>query len=392
MSGISGIQIENILETRYDRHELISWWDQKLLARSRVIVAGAGALGNEVLKLLALIGVGSITVIDYDIVSPSNLARTILFRSSDIGRPKVEAAAEKIREINPNVNLTPIYGDLRFNLGLGDYCKTDLVFGCLDSINSRWALNRICQKANVEWIDGGISDFHGLVARYTPISGACYECNFTETTYARFNERYSCPFGLLSDQSENKIPTTAITSSIIAGLQVQQGLYSLHGENDQSLLPGERLMIYIKPFRMIRDILPYNPDCLAHYHLPPIINQIEGSSATSIYDAIQFARKQDPDIQDLVLPFDLLVSFICPKCETSTPVLRTREKVTQNESYCPQCSIMRSPNIVKQIGSTSPLASYSLSSLGIPPNEILTFCTSTGQEYYFQIGSSASIT
>ena len=73
------VEFQDIAESRYARQDLIDWWDQNKVAQARVIVAGAGALGNEVLKLLALIGVGQITLIDFDVVSRSNLARMILF-------------------------------------------------------------------------------------------------------------------------------------------------------------------------------------------------------------------------------------------------------------------------------------------------------------------------
>ena len=185
-------------EGRYDRHELISSWDQKRLTSASILVAGAGALGNETLKLMALLGAGHLQVIDYDLVSTSNLSRMVLFRQADIGRPKAEVAAERLREINPEIEVQTIQGDLRYDIGLGAFRKADIVLGCLDSVNSRWALNRNCMQAGVPWLDAGISDFHGQVAYFNPVRGACYECTFTETTHERFGRRYSCPYGLLS--------------------------------------------------------------------------------------------------------------------------------------------------------------------------------------------------
>ncbi|MDE2507058.1 MAG: ThiF family adenylyltransferase, partial [Planctomycetota bacterium] len=82
---------------RYGRLRLISWWRQDRLAASRVLVVGAGALGNEALKNLALVGVGAIHIVDFDVVEPSNLARSVFFRAADAGRPKAEVAAERAR-------------------------------------------------------------------------------------------------------------------------------------------------------------------------------------------------------------------------------------------------------------------------------------------------------
>ena len=90
---------------RYGRLRLIPWWRQERLAAARVLVVGAGALGNEVLKNLALLGVGTVYVIDLDDVEPSNLSRSVLFRAEDGGRPKAEVAAQRAGEINPEVDV-----------------------------------------------------------------------------------------------------------------------------------------------------------------------------------------------------------------------------------------------------------------------------------------------
>src|SRR5205807_2319186 len=125
---------------------------QQLLGQSRVMVAGAGAIGNEVIKLLALLGIGRILIVDFDRVEISNLTRSPLFRESDIGRPKAMAAAERAREINPDITVRSLQGDLRFDVGLGAYRAMDLVIGCLDSLDARLALNRACLRAGTPWL------------------------------------------------------------------------------------------------------------------------------------------------------------------------------------------------------------------------------------------------
>jgi ThiF family/Inner membrane component of T3SS, cytoplasmic domain len=90
-------------EGRFARFEAIEWWDQARLARARVLVVGAGALGNEVIKNLALLGVGHLAVTDMDRVELSNLSRSVLFRASDEGRPKAECAARAARGIFPDM-------------------------------------------------------------------------------------------------------------------------------------------------------------------------------------------------------------------------------------------------------------------------------------------------
>src|SRR6478672_1462126 len=97
---------------RYARLRLIGWWDQDRLRAAKVIVVGAGAIGNEVLKNLALLGIGHIWVIDFDRIENSNLARSVLFRAEDCGKSKASSAAEAMRSINPDVHITSIDGNV----------------------------------------------------------------------------------------------------------------------------------------------------------------------------------------------------------------------------------------------------------------------------------------
>src|SRR4051795_6504126 len=120
-------------DDRYSRLRLIPWWRQEKLAAARVLVVGAGALGNEVLKNLALVGIGTTFVIDLDSVEPSNLSRSVLFRAEDGGQPKAEVAARRAREINPEVSIVPRHGDVITEMGLGLFAAVDVVIGCLDN-------------------------------------------------------------------------------------------------------------------------------------------------------------------------------------------------------------------------------------------------------------------
>lgn len=380
------ITFEPLEEGRYDRQGLIGWWDQRRLSQTQVIVAGAGALGNEVLKLLALLGFGKVTVIDFDRVSRSNLARMVLFREGDIGRPKAEIAAKRVQELNPEIQACAVVGDLRFDLGLGDYRSASVVFGCLDSVEARWALNRKCRQAGVAWINGGISDYHGQVTSYHPQEGACYECTFTEETWERLGRRYSCPFGLRAVDAEPQIPTTAVTTSAIAALQVQEALLLLHGEPG-GLAPGERLSMYLKPYRFLKDTLPVNAECLAHMpELEPCWPLAGSTRSLTAAEMIRYVQGLAPDIQALELNFDLVQAFVCPSCGQVEGVLRPKEKVFQHEATCPDCGSLRTPEIVHTIFPDSPLAGRYLCELGLPEHEILEFRNPERDEsYYLQL-------
>src|SRR5262252_9438661 len=95
-------------EDRFSRLRLISWWDQEKLGAAKVLVVGAGALGNEILKNLALLGIARIVVADLDSIETSNLARSVLYRAADVGRRKADVAAEAVRNIFPQARVQPI--------------------------------------------------------------------------------------------------------------------------------------------------------------------------------------------------------------------------------------------------------------------------------------------
>src|SRR6266849_5081230 len=105
---MSGFLASPAAEDRFSRFSLIGWWDQEKLRAARVLVIGAGALGNEILKNMALLGFANTVVVDLDSIEASNLSRSILYRASDIGRRKADVAADAVRDIFPEARVHPI--------------------------------------------------------------------------------------------------------------------------------------------------------------------------------------------------------------------------------------------------------------------------------------------
>ena len=125
---------------------LLSWFKKDKVKNARVLVVGAGALGNEVVKDLALFGVGHVYVVDFDCIELSNLTRSVMFREDDAYNHsyKAEIVAKRAMEINPQIKVIPIVGNLFSEVGFGLYRMVDVVIGCLDSRIARYQLNRLC--------------------------------------------------------------------------------------------------------------------------------------------------------------------------------------------------------------------------------------------------------
>ena len=215
-------------EDRYSRLRLIPWWDQEKIQNARIMVVGAGALGNELVKNLTLLGVGNILILDMDSIESSNLTRSVLFRRSDVGRFKAEIAAERAIEINPDVNAVGIVANIIDDIGLGVFRRMDVVLGGLDNREARLAINQSCYKVNKPWIDGAIEVLNGFARVFVPGQGACYECTMTDMDWQLINKRKSCALLTHEQMAEGKIPTTPTSSSVIAGIQVQELLKLLH--------------------------------------------------------------------------------------------------------------------------------------------------------------------
>src|SRR5664280_1988475 len=263
--GVLTISLE---ESRYDRQERVSWWDQSLLSSAKVVVVGAGALGNEVVKNLALIGVGNILVFDIDTIEASNLARCVFFRPGDEGQPKAPVLAGGARELNPSVRIDGLVADIR-SFGTGLAMRADVLVGALDNREARLYCNRLAARTGSAWVDGAIEALTGVARVFTP-PDSCYECTLSDTDWEILAHRQSCRLLSRDDLLEGKVPTTATTSSIVAGVQAQEVVKLLHRgrEGVRPLASG----MYFDGANNDAYPLAYStdPQCMAHHRFDPM--------------------------------------------------------------------------------------------------------------------------
>jgi len=375
------------VEDRYSRHQLIAGWNQERISRGRVVVAGAGAIGNEVIKLLALVGVGQIAIIDFDQVEVSNLSRSLLFREIDIGRPKAEVAAERVRELNPQILVHPICGDLEFDIGLGVIRAADVVIGCLDSLNARLVLNRACLRTGTPWINGGIEVSVGEITLIHSCASPCYECGMSDDMWRRLGERFSCG-GMRASAPETVAPTTAVVASLTAGFLVHEALHVIHADDCGSkagLRCGQKITLNLDPYDVDVFTLSTNSECLAHCQtIDPEIRK-EVPDSTTVRDMLDWAESPDGIVE---LGFDLLTSLDCVLCGESEFICRPVGQCDDKMVYCRTCDAeTRALTTVNWIDSENPLAQVPLSEMSVPDHQVLSV-NSSGERRYFQLGGA----
>lgn len=372
------IHIPNLKKDRLGTFEFISWWEREKVQNAKVLVIGAGALGNEVIKNLSLMGIGNLFIVDFDKVEAANLSRSVLFRESDNNRSKAEVAAARAKSINPQVHVQYKNADVTTQLGLGLIRRMDVVIGCLDNREARLAVNRFCYWVNKPWVDGAIQELLGLVRVFVPGRGACYECTLTELALRDLSMRYSCPLLARQNILLGKVPTTPTIASIIGGMQSQEALKLI---NDMPVEPGK--VVHYNGMVNEMHTTAYSPrdDCESHWTYGEITELPARAERTTLADLLRIARADlGPDAM-IELDQELITSLRCPNCHTVEEILRPLSEVTFEAGHCPTCGVLRESTLTHIISGEEKFLHRTLASVGVPPLHILR--AHNGVEYRF---------
>jgi molybdopterin/thiamine biosynthesis adenylyltransferase len=226
---------------------------QEKLKKARVFIAGAGGLGSPALIYLAAAGVGAIRIVDSDAVELSNLNRQILHWTQDIGRPKVDSSAEKLRLLNPEVEIEPLHDRIRednLDTLISDF---DLILDAVDNLPTRYLLNKYAVTHNIPFIHGAVYGFEGRAMTIIPGQSACLMCLYRGVTLS------------------GKPPVIGVTPGVIACIQAAEAIKYITGIGQllqDRLLAYDGLNMKFTEVNVARD-----PDC-------PHCGQLSYSSGT----------------------------------------------------------------------------------------------------------------
>lgn len=274
---------------RYSRHLMlpeIGRQGQLALKRSRVLVVGAGGLGSPVSMYLAAAGVGTLGLVDFDVVDASNLHRQILYGASDVGRSKLEVAAERLLETNPHtrVVLHPVRID-RTNARelIAGY---DLIVDGTDNFPTRYLVNDACVLESKPNVYGSIFRFEGQVSLFWGAEGPCYRCLFAEPP----------PPELVPSCAEGGV--LGVLPGIIGCLQANEAIKFLTGIGDGML--GRLLLFDALRMRFHEVRLKKNPTCPVCSEEPTITELVDyeqfcgvGASASELADPVPNVAPKD---------------------------------------------------------------------------------------------------
>ena len=376
---------------------LLSWFKKDRVKNARVLVAGCGALGNEVVKNLALFGVGHIYVVDFDKIELSNLTRSVLFREEDAYNHayKAEIVAKRASEINPQIEVVPIVGNLFSDVGFGLYRSVDVVIGCLDSRIARYQLNRLCMRAGKSWIDGSIENLTGAVKVYVP-GVNCYECSLSRDEFNHIMLRTGCADVVRSQTAKGRVATTPISASIVGALQVQEAMKIIHLQNpeedeDKEVTPFKTLQGRMLRYEGMTNVMniykisSWKNTCAAHEQWTDVIAAADLSASQTVEQVLAALKKilnvENVEINMCNNKFIDVIATDYPQKEFEVMLPESKlDNYIKKDKELRQLSYrtLIHKHFYENIDNSFPYQSMTLQQIGIPAYDVLQVSTEKG--------------
>lgn len=383
---------------------LLSWFRKDRVQNARVLVAGAGALGNEVIKNLALFGAGHIFVVDFDRIEITNLTRSVLFREEDAfsHRYKSEVAAMRAMEINPHIKVTPIVGNLFSDVGLGLYRSADVIIGCLDSRLARYQLNRMAMRADKTWIDGSIENLTGVVKVFTPGIN-CYECGLSREEFNIIMLRTGCADVVRSQISQGRVATTPVSASIIGAIQAQEAMKIIHLDSYGSNPPFSTLQSKMLHYEGLTNstriyrLSSWKKTCPSHQKWEPVIHAADFSADMTVSDILSGLKEllSAKYVEINLMNNRFIEAIISDSPEKEFKVMGPESKLDETIASDAEMRKLSYKTLFhkKYFENIDPMFPYrhmTLQQIGIPYYDIIKVSTDSG-EYFIELSADKHI-
>jgi adenylyltransferase/sulfurtransferase len=248
--GASPPALSNDEILRYSRHLImpeVGLEGQQKLKAARVLCVGAGGLGSPLALYLGAAGVGTLGLVDFDVVDYTNLQRQILHSTRDVGRPKLESAAEKLKDMNPYLELRTFETRLTSDNALGIIRDFDLVVDGTDNFATRYLVNDACVLLGKPNVYGSIFRFEGQASVFATRDGPCYRCLYPEPP----------PPGLVPSCAEGGV--LGILPGLVGVIQATEAIKLILGSGEP--LVGRLLLVDALSMRFRELKLKKNPEC-----------------------------------------------------------------------------------------------------------------------------------
>jgi molybdopterin-synthase adenylyltransferase len=355
--------------------------ERTFFTRSRLsdlscLVIGAGALGNEVARVLGLLGVGEVIAVDPDIVEAANLPRSMFFVSNRnaVGRNKASALVEAAAAMFPEVHWSGIAAEVA-DVGFQVITEADLLFSCGDSDLVRMEVAYISNKLRIPVVDAGLGTQNYSHGRVTYFPGtrdrACYCCMLTPRKRRELLEVWETTLHSCSAQSaldESDFVSTPTMASAIGAIQVELGLRNHFRALDGFTVETITLEIRLHPERSLSEFsIPLSGDCPFHERGCELLQSLPRPDCTIK------ALLNSTGAQALELDWPICTKAKCINCgHTWVPMLRLA--VLRRKVICPACRIQKISEIevLRTIGVDSPWAALTPLELGLPANHLHT--------------------
>ena len=349
------------------------------VSKLKTVVAGAGALGNEVVKALGLLGCGEVLIVDPDVVERHNLTRSLLFRTDEaVGQSKAVSLMAACQHYFPDTRWTSMATEI-VDAGSERIAESDILFSCVDSELARLEIAYLGTRLDLPVCDAGMGVESYATTRVSFFPGrrsASFCCMLPPPRRRELLTLWDCgSFPCWAGAGSEAAATGTPTAAAIAGsMQVETGLRLLWGlrEGLPPCAQSVEMALGAAP-RLTSFRIPLSPGCPFHEGIPENCVLQAASSNITVRALLSLAAGSRAGDPALVLDWPLCISARCQACGHRWPAMK-RLAVLRRQGVCPECLSRRlvAERSVHRIGCDSDLADHSLAGLGMPDRHLYT--------------------